>query len=174
MKRLLFLLLLLPALAIGEPERWLKYQLNPEQLYIIATSSSDCPMSTEEVEKETQNVLVRSRIKPLEGGGLLGYPYLSVSTNCLKVPRSPNVFAVIRIDFVHIATLNASSSALRPDIARKLPGYDMIIKARLGEELFAGSLHIADKDSLKSAVKEHVENFMVDYLKANFNLGEDQ
>jgi hypothetical protein len=130
-------------------------------------------MSTEEVEKETQNVLVRSRIKPLEGGGLLGYPYLSVSINCLKVPQSSKVFAVIRIDFVDIANLNPSRFALRPDIARKHPRSDMLIKARLGEELYAGSLHIADKDSLKSEVKEHVENFMVDYLKANFDLGED-
>jgi len=174
MKKLMFLLLLLPTLANGEPERWLEHHLNPEWLYIVAASSSDCPISTEEVEKETQNVLVRSRIKPLEGGGLLGYPYLSIYVHCLKTSLSSNVFAVIRIDFVDIVTHKASSTSLKPEIGKTFPGADKIIKARLGEDLYAGSLHVADKDSLKSAVKEHVENFMVDYLRANFDLGEDE
>ena len=174
MKKVIILFLLFPILASGDPERWLKHQLNPEWLYIVANSSSDCPVSTEEVATEAKNVLVRSRIKPMEGGGLLGYPYLSISVDCLKTPLSSNVFAVIRIDFVELVTHKASSTSLTPEIGKTFPGADMVIKARLGEELYAGSLHIAGKGSLKSAVKEKVENFMVDYLKANFDLGEDE
>ena len=174
MKKIIILFLLFPILAIGEPEQWMKYQVNPESLFVVAISDLDCPMSSDEVTKETENVIVRSRIKPIEGGGLLGYPYLSVAIQCMKVPQLSNVIAVIRIDFVSIVTLKASSTALRPDIARKLPGFDMVIKARLGEEPYAGSLLIADRNFLKSAVKEKVEDFMADYLKANFDLGEDE
>jgi len=174
MKKLILFVLILPIVALADPQGWMKYQVNPDQLYVIATSSPECPVSSEKIEALAKNVVVRSRIKPLDGGGLLGYPYLKVTISCLNVPQSPKTFAALRIDFVSIVTLNSSSTALKPGLAAKFSGADMLIKARLGEQSYAGSLLIADEDFLVSAVSEYVENFMVDYLRANFDLGEDE
>jgi len=161
MKILPVLIFLVPALASGEPKAWLINE-DPESLYISTFADPECPMSTEEVEQETKNVLIRSRLKPKQGDVLsdpLMFPFLKVSLQCMKTSVSDSVVVVsIKIEFMDVITRKSGQNAI----------------ARLGTGPYADSILTANKEFLRTILREGVEDFVADYKLAYLDLGEDE
>ena len=172
MKRLILLLTLLPVLAPADPQPWMKKD-DVGSLYIDVFSHPECPMTTDEVEKETKNVLIRSRIKPqTKTTWVFDTPYLRVDIQCMKPSDSSSVvFADLVIDFVDLIDLNDPYK----EKAASWPNYEPdLILLRHGDAPYRGLLLITDKNSLRSTIRDAVEDFTADYLVVNFDLGEDE
>ena len=152
MKRLMIVFLLIPVLAIGEPRPHLKKD-NPNELGWLASAASECPMTDDEVAEVLKGVLIRSRIKPVPLTDGLG---IYVDVVCYGVNSSTQYAFSIDVDFVD---------------KLQVEGWLVPIRYMYGDGYDA--IGIQNKEALMQATKDSVERAITDYLKANFDLGED-
>lgn len=152
MKNLTALLLLLPALVLGEPSTWLKKE-NPNELYAIVRIGQDCPYSNAELKDVVHGVFIRSRIKPMNSVGRDELA-LDVELSCIK---------------------NGSLWVYSAEIAfTKVSSYkDKTILYTKREQRYYSWFGQDDKDGTRAVIQTRVEMAITEYLKVNFNLGED-
>lgn len=150
--RLLSLLLLLPALSFAEGDEWLKKD-NPNELAVIARTYN-CPVSTTELQDLAKGVLIRSRIKPL-GGWTPSVVALYAYIDCIK----PADVYVFRYD-LYFARFSDSPFSDDPVITHT-PLWDY------------SNVGIGQASFITESIKLAIEEAITDYLKANFDLDED-
>lgn len=156
MKRLGFLILLIPMLANSDPQHWMKKQ-NPNELGVYAFVSDKCPIDSDELNEDFENVLVRSRLKPISW--FISDPSIHLRVQCFPFREDPNFFdMILTIDFVFTASLTDGTETYM----------------RFGTEPHLGGMTRGRKDYLQSSVRDYMEDAITDYLKANFDLGEDE
>lgn len=153
MKRLTALLLLLPVLVSADPQPWMK-KTNPNELYSWVRVGSTCSTTSEKLERIVHGVLVRSRIKPTTDFGEL---ILLVDVQCGSKAVGIGSTFTVYADFV-----------------RKVEVGDELYTARMGLLPFNGGFGIENESGIESYVRLIVEDVITDYLKANFDLGEDE
>lgn len=158
MKKLIVLLLLLPALTFADPQPWMKKAKEPNELVLQFGSSGDCPFNSDQGRKIVSDVLTRSRIKSVKQELYESYypPFLQVLVHCTKLDTNFYMFEIV-IDFVGMARAHD----------------DVVYKVRWGETFF-GSSGQAKAQTVRDTLRANVEDVIADYLKANFDLGEDE
>jgi hypothetical protein len=164
MKKLTALLLLLPVFALAEPGgNPLRKKDNPDELqyYTSIGPKGSCPISRVALEEIVRGVFVRSRIKPArwnENDTSNRELYLFVDVSCYDPPEIyPMFFYNIEAGF-----------------GERMEVRDRSLPVRFFVNKHYGSIGVVDDSGLRSRVKSRVEEAMTDYLKANFNLGEDE
>ena len=145
-------MLVAPISYAKEPPDWFDKAIkvdNPNQLEFYTLVAGGCPTNKESINKITEGVFVRSRIKPVPADfkSLSGKIYLDLSINCKKM-ESGNYMYSTRVMFARISTLTS---------------------AVLFNRSF-GSFGIADKEHIEGSFKDSVENAITAFIKANFDL----
>ena len=152
MKKLIPLIaLLLPAFASADVNPWLKDD-KPEEMYATAIGAEGCPHSESEIEEILHGLLIRSRIKP------------SAEWN------SGEVLLTVRLRGIEDSGLYTYS--LEVELARWHVVFGAIISTTIMGDDY-GSYGRDTKSGITRIVKESAENALTDYMKANFDLGED-
>lgn len=156
MNRLALTLLMMPMLASGNPESWMRKE-NPNELGLWSFTTDTCPFSSDEIEEELANVLVRSRIKPVHFA--VSDPYVYVNVQCFPFKQDPDFYSMMTtIDFVNVGTLADGTETY----------------VRVGTDPHLGGLFRGRKEYLKASVREYMERIVADYLRANFDPREDE
>ena len=173
MKQLLVLLLILPSVAYGQT--WLVTD-NPNEIYTYLEVNKDCPGELTEYEEIVEGVLVRSRLKTEIGritfaqvhdpetneptGEWITHrmvgdakPFLNIVLSCGKEWKDTMHLFKIDARFAYIGSYPPIT--LLFDYPRSIP---------FGAE---------NLEVIKSNLKQSVEVLITRYLKANFDLGED-
>jgi len=143
---------IIPGLVLAEGSTWLTKD-DPGTLYVTTSAEGDCPLSAKNLDKLVKGVIIRSRIKPAEGWN----PHetaLNVDLVCLKREGNSPVYEST-VQFVKI----------------HLNDDGMVLLTHMMEDY--GSLGIGDKSFVSQSLKDSTEAAITDYLKANFDLGED-
>ena len=136
---------LLCSAATAEPQPWMKKE-NPETLRSVVVVNSECKVSTEDVQKVVDGVLIRSRLKPGD--------YLN----------SPD-------DFGFIVMLDCSQGAqFIIDADVRFVRYIPYLGRNLFETHVYGTYGVGRPEGILETVKGHVEELVTDYLQANFEL----
>ena len=151
MKKLTTLLLLLPVFALPADNLWLKKDKPNELLAYVVTVG--CPIVQDSIEDDVRDVLIRSRIKPIDGWNS-NETILFVSIDCL--PDGPAHLFDSDIYFAKLAK-NVDGDVI---VSHTLWGYGIFGQGRPG--------------FIKNSVKESVEEAIADYIEANFDLGDDE
>jgi len=124
-------------------------QADPNKLAYLARVGDDCPLSSDEVEKVVEGVLISSGITPWNSVAWLAEEiYLSVKLTCVKAHDS-NPAYVIQMEF---GKANGDSMILYD--------YDF------------GAAGIGPAETIKQALKYNVERAIADYIEVNFDLGD--
>jgi hypothetical protein len=119
----------------------------PDQLSYFVEMSKTCPFTTESLNKIVDGVLIRSRLKPLEGDIFVDNRiYLNLGVLCVPLKSGNPVFSI------------------RANFARYQPYPSIIIDKEFG------TTGIGPQDFIKQTFKESVENAVTAHIKANFNL----
>ena len=148
MKWLTAMFLTVPALALAEPQPWMKKE-DPNELAFAFSYGAPCNgVSGESVSRTAQDVIVRSRIKvaPL----MSGKRYLLLRLWCTE---SGGLF-LYRFD-IDIAMLSSKHGLIR-----------------FGESS-RGGYGLNDAEGLTADIKTRTESFVADYLRANFDLDDN-
>ena len=153
MKKLI-LLLLLPALALADPQPWLKKE-NPNELFAVSVATEHCPISIVDLDELVNSVLVRSRIRK-KSAWAENELILSVEIGCTLVSDSRWTF---RYDVYF------------PRFSKRESG-DLLETTTIDGKHYG--IGTNDEDGIRSAMRRFVEDAITDYLKANFDLGEDE
>lgn len=130
-------------------DRWLKKR-NAEELYVYA-NVVDCPITTEELTADIQQLLIRSRIKPLttwKPGDISIY----VAMDCVALSDGGWMFQVITF----LAQLDQER------------GDDIIISYR--EQDYFGSFGKGTEATIRKVAMKGAEDAFRKYLNANFDL----
>ena len=152
MKKLILLVLMLPMVALSDPQPWMKKE-NPNELGSVHRVSPLCGISENEIRELINGVLVRSRIKP--GYDVSGL-HLFVDLQCGEKDIGTSYAWAVDVEF-----------------ASRLVGRDSSIDFRYG--YFGNSTFgVGDKQDVIAIAKRNIERTITDYLKANFDLGEDE
>lgn len=146
---LLSLALLLPVLAIADPQPWMKKE-NPNELSFYFQYDVECAIDGENISDAVKDVLVRSRIKPLSN--VLPDLFLMVVFSCSEYQG--NYLYSYDIEFAQYS----------PSIGSFIR-YGRLSKGGFGVETESG---------IVTRMKEEVEATVADYLRANFDLGDDE
>ena len=146
---LLSLALLLPVLAIADPQPWMKKE-NPNELYLMFLYEHECSIARESLEQPLTDVLARSRIRRLQSVGI--EIFILVSFACSEY--EDNVIYSFDIDFASVPS-----------------SYSSVV--RYGSSSI-GSFGVQPRDSAIRNLKERFEELIADYLRANFDLGDDE
>jgi len=160
MKKLILFVLMLPMVALADPQPWMKKE-NPNELGVDTWSTDSCPITNSELQELVEGVLVRSRIKPVSFVGELGRgnPYLDVLLDCgadnTSLQRSP---VDVRIDFIQSVFIEGKGN----------------IRVRLGQIPAGSRFGVGNIEDIKQAIKDELEEVVADYLQANFDLGGDE
>ena len=138
---------LLSSAATAEPQPWLKKE-NPETLHFALIVDQDCPSSSSEIKAIANGVLIRSRLRPgdyLESEELFGFFVLIV---CDRIVSQNNRYAYMtEVRFIrHLGNRNILEFA----------NY--------------GSFGIGDRVAIETSIRGSIENLVMDYLQANFDL----
>ncbi len=159
MKRLILLVLMLPIFALADPQRWMEKE-NPNELGVFTFVNEFCPMTNSELKKMVDGVLVRSRIKPVSFSMELGRgnAYLDVSLSCTEHSSVERATFIFMVDFLGSMFVEAKGS----------------MRIRYGEVPAGMVFGYGSISSAKPEMKSKVEGVITDYLKANFDLGEDE
>ena len=125
---------------------------NPNDLAVYAYTYPYCPVTKSEIDEIAKGVLVRARIRPVERSSTESF-HLFLHLKCAEPNDSPRTLVYFSIDFVS----SSNGSIYRSG-------------------LFDRGWHMgtADAQTIKSWVRESVEDVVADYLKANFDLGDDE
>lgn len=136
--------------AFSEVPEWLLDAIkvkSPNQLAYFIEMNDSCPFEKEELNKITEGVLIRSRIKPLkEDIFVKGRIYLSLSLSCIRLDNGSQVF-----------TIGA-------EFARWLPHPPIVFDSGFG---YTG---IGPKSFISQNFKGSTERAITAFIKSNFNL----
>ncbi|MDJ0908364.1 MAG: hypothetical protein QNI99_04195 [Woeseiaceae bacterium] len=149
MRYLLILFVLFTGTAYADGDSWIR-KANPDELYTF-TFADDCPFSDEALTRETQGVLIRSRIRPVERWNPRE-TLLYVDVTCF---RSSSLYLFDIDIFLAKFEHNADGDVV---VSHSVANY--------------GTLGQGNSQFILDAVEEGVEQAMTDYLVANFDLGE--
>jgi len=152
MKKLILLVLMLPMVALSDPQPWMKKD-NPNELTAVPRLHPNCPITSDELSEFINGILIRSRIKP--GSNSSGL-HLYVDVQCTKPFLDDSFVGSIDVEFVSNLVNPSQSFAFRYDYT----GYS--------------SFGVGDKETLWDIVRDNIEDALTDYLKVNFDLGEDE
>ena len=148
-------LILVCASVQAEPKPWMK-KPNPNELWTLVVSDDECPASEQRVEQTVQDVLIRSRIKPLSKPNLEELDFLSlfVGLKCIPLMSGDSSHGYIFVSNVWFVTeCNGHSVVHSADWGG--------IRAMRTED---------DAGFVLRNIREDVENAISDYLQANFDL----
>ena len=156
MKKLILLVLMLPIVAIADSQSWLKKD-NPNELYALIAIEGEgkCSISYKELHATVNGVLVRSRIKPL----------LAWTSNEVSLLVHLNCFSGTGKTQIYVAKIQLSRFSVHES------GVNLVTTSLEDSFGFFGN---DTKDGILSSVREGVEGAITVYLKANFDLGEDE
>lgn len=143
---------LYPGIALTDEASWIVKE-NPDVLYVGTFAHSDCPISGKELEKLVKGVMIRSRIKPAESWGAFE-PTLQVTVNCLPLQGNNPVFH--------------SSVQFKKML---IDDNDDLLYIHRASDY--GTIGIGEKSFITQSLKDSTEAAITEYLKANFDLGED-
>ena len=157
MNRFVLILLILPIVASADPESWMKKD-NPDELLLIFRVNEACPFSQDEGRKIVTDVLTRARIKSLKPELGVSYhpPFFQVLATCTNV-NPDSYWFTYAIDFL--------------GTAEAIDGVSY--EVRWGD-VTLGSSGVDNSTTLKNVLRQDVEDAITGYLKANFDLGEDE
>jgi hypothetical protein len=112
-------------------------------------SHGKCPATKGQIENDIEGLLVRSRIKPINGW-VSNAIFLNVDANCAKLGKnSLNYDYSIRTRFCKFNSINSEYWCL--DLSN----------VRYG---------VGKQKDIRNIIEESVEEFLTEYIKANFNL----
>lgn len=150
MRRLLILLTLMPVSALADPEPWMKKENSNELPVTVFSTCSKLAM--DEGLRIVDGVLTRSRIKSVRADPSVSanFPWLLIFIRCADDLSKCGT----NVDFV-----NEDSQGYRH--RQGITGY--------GSHGYCAG----DVAFFRERLREGVEAAITDYLRANFNLGED-
>ena len=158
MKRIILLMLCSPSLVIAQaPPDWTK-QENPEELFVFISvpMAADCPiLLKKELHKIAGDALRRTRIKPLDEWTS---PELVLTMRLLCTPK------IDRTGWHFYLVTNFRILSEVDDTLVEIGPPDLRTE-HVGE---------TDRDGLLRTAKEQIEEMLTIYLKANFDLGEQE
>jgi hypothetical protein len=138
--------------AIGDDPAWLATALmqeEPNELAYLIGVDSECPINEEEAESIIEGVMIRSRIKPLDGDNWASRSlYLSTVLSCMKRDNGIQVF--------HMQINFGNYSKFIPVLYDQGYGYFGIGSSGFIETILGAQIEIA----------------IGSYLKANFDPGD--
>lgn len=152
MKRLLVVLITLLCApgAHAQHPIWLDEAIrvdDPSQLAYWAAVEPDCPLTEQEVGSVIEGVITRNRVKPVKPASLEdGQIYLNVSLRCTRAVSGSN----------HAFSININFARYRP------------WPAILFDVPYA-AVGFGDKESLRQACNEHLEDALAAFRKANLH-----
>ena len=126
----------------------------PDTLFAMTFSGPDCPVASEELDRLVKGVMIRSRIKPAEHWMPLEV-VLAVNLKCLKLESNNPIFD-LSVRFVRLSPTDDES---------------LLVTSRFFEDY--GNLGIGDRSFISQSIKDSTEIAVTEYLKVNFDLGED-
>jgi hypothetical protein len=141
----------LPVVSFAADNSWLKKN-SPNELFANVTVSKACPMSRASMENVVEGVFVRSRIKKLDSWRS-GEIVLYVEVYCL------HSYAVYIFDInEYLAKLSRNGDE------------NIVLQHALKHSY--GSFGRGREEFIVNSIQESVREALVDYVKANFDLGE--
>ena len=157
MKNIILIVLMLPMVALSDPEPWMKKE-NPNELPIIIYSADTCPSTTKKYREIAEGVLIRSRIKPVEQAGL---NELALQINLKCIDAGENNWLISQgVNFAMVT--------------RDEHGSYLLTRLFLEDYGFFGQTGRSGSEVIEQSLREAVEDAITDYLLANFDLGEDE
>lgn len=153
MKKLIALLTLLPALTSAEPESWMEKE-KPDELNVSVRVASYCEVTKQQIVELTSGVLTRSRIKFMTESADLNM-MVDLQCNSYQLAEGHVIFA-IDVDFVRPVEVNGE-----------------LFWARMGPAADYAMYGVEKTSEVLPAVREVIEEALTDYLRANFDLVED-
>lgn len=155
MKKLLALLLLLPILSSAEPQPWMKKD-DPEKMKILVLTNSVCPATADDLQPLADDALIRARIRPY----LFSSPIINAFVNCIEDPHSDGLFFVVmQFEFTTV---------------KQFTEYGGKYAIRFGPSPLEDDFFYGNRQDLLDTFRDQLENVVTDYLKANFDLGDEE
>ena len=138
--------------AIGDDPVWLAIALmqeEPNELAYLISVDSECPINEENAESIIEGVMVRNRIKPLDGDAWARRSlYLSTILSCMRRDNGIQVF--------HMQIVFGNYSKFIPVLYDRGYGY----------------FGIGSSGFIETILRAQIEIAITSYLKANFDRGD--
>lgn len=143
------LLLISQFASSAELSEWYKSAIKsptPDELAYFISTSSDCPVTKQEISEDVEGVLIRSRIKPIAYAFENNRLYLNIVVDCMKLESNNPMYVV-----------EAGFGKYNP-------------KPAIMFDKSYGSYGIGPKKNIINTYKRMTEDAVTDYIKSNFNL----